>query len=202
MTYKTNRQYRSMALLMPTDYRLLESDHYVEGYATTFDEPYLLYEYEGNKYFEVIAREALLEADLSDVIMQYDHEGKVLARLSNNTLALVSDEHGLKIGADLSKSVAAREMHDEIINGLVTKMSWAFTVTEDSYNKETRTNTISKIRKVYDVSAVSYPANSDTEISARSWLDGVIEAEKREALEQQAALKLAQAKYFYYGERN
>lgn len=136
------------------------------------------------KYYEEIDRNALDDADLSDVIMQYDHQGKVLARLSNKTLGLEPTDNGLFIYADLSKSQAAKELHEEIRNGLITKMSWAFTVAEDKYNRETRTRTITKIKKVYDVSAVSLPANGDTEISARSWLDGVIEAEKREALEQ------------------
>ncbi|MFQ9555815.1 MAG: HK97 family phage prohead protease [Oscillospiraceae bacterium] len=59
-------------------------------------------------------------------------------------------------------------MFEEIKNGLVTKMSWAFRVSEDSYDRDTRTRTILKIAKVYDVSAVSIPANADTDISARS----------------------------------
>jgi len=143
----------------------------------------LLYEWDGVKYYEQVDRNALDGADLSDVIMQYDHHGKVLARLSNSTLGLEPTESGFFIYADLSKSQAAKELYEEIKNGLVTKMSWAFTVKEDKYNRETRTRTITKIKKVYDVSAVSIPANNDTEISARSWLDGVIEAEKREALE-------------------
>lgn len=58
---------------------------------------------------------------------------------------------------------------------------------EDSYDRQTHTRRILKIRKVYDVSAVSFPANPSTDISARSWLDGVIEAEKAERLAAQAA---------------
>ena len=79
-------------------------------------------------------------------------------------------------------------MFEEIKNGLVTKMSWAFRVSEDSYDRDTRTRTILKIKKVYDVYAVSYPANADTDISARSYFDGVIEAEKREALARKAQI--------------
>lgn len=168
---------------MPETEKRIDSDFYVEGYATTFNQPYLLYERDGIKYYEEIDRRALDEADLSDVIMQYDHRGKVLARLSNGTLGLEPTDKGLFIYADLSKSSAAKELYEEIKNGLVTKMSWAFTVAEDAYNRDTKTRTILKIKKVYDVSAVSIPANGDTDISARSWLDGVIEAEKREALE-------------------
>lgn len=167
----------------------INSDHYVEGYATTFDEPYLLWEYDGVQYHEAIDRNALDGADMSDVIMQYDHQGRVLARQSNKTLGLEADSNGLFVFADLSKSAASREMYQEIESGLVTKMSWAFTVAEDKYNKDTRTRTITKIKKVYDVSAVSIPANADTHISARSYFDGVIEAEKREALERTSRIR-------------
>lgn len=172
-----------LPLQIPTSEKRIDSDYYVEGFATTFNKPYLLYELDGVKYYEEIDRHALDEADLSDVIMQYDHQGKVLARISNGTLGLEPTEKGLFIYADLSKSQAAKELYEEIKNGLVTKMSWAFTVAEDEYDRETRTRTITKIKKVYDVSAVSIPANGDTEISARSYVDGVIERERREALE-------------------
>lgn len=188
-----------MSMMLPTTDKRLDSEFYVDGFATTFDEPYLLYEYEGSKYYEVIKRDAILGADMSDVIMQYDHQGKVLARQSNGTLGLEVANSGLFVYADLSKSRAAQDLFEEIRNGLITKMSWAFTVAEDSYNKEQRTRTISKVRKIYDVSAVSIPANQGTEISARSWVDGVIEQELRESQEMAERLELARRKYFYGG---
>lgn len=143
----------------------------------------MLYEIDGIKYYEKIDRNALEGADISDVIMQYDHQGKVLARLSNGTLGIEPTEKGLFVYADLSKSQEARELYEEIKNGLVTKMSWAFTVAEEEYDKETRTRTIKRIKKVYDVSAVSIPANDGTIISARSFINGVIEKEQQELLE-------------------
>lgn len=187
MPMMKDREYRTMIqpLLIPqgTKEKRIDTDFYVEGYATTFDKPYLLYEYDGQKYFERIDRNALVGADMSDVIMQYDHSGKVLARLSNKTLGVEVTESGLFTFADLSKSRAAQDMFEEIKNGLITKMSWAFRVTEDSYDRDTRTRTILKVAKVYDVSAVSIPANGDTEISARSYFDGVIEREQQERME-------------------
>lgn len=187
MPMMKDREYRTMIqpLLIPqgTKEKRIDTDFYVEGYATTFDKPYLLYEYDGQKYFERIDRNALVGADMSDVIMQYDHSGKVLARLSNKTLGVEVTESGLFTFADLSKSRAAQDMFEEIKNGLITKMSWAFRVAEDSYDRDTRTRTILKVAKVYDVSAVSIPANGDTEISARSYFDGVIEREQQERLE-------------------
>lgn len=154
-----------------TTNKRFDTDYYVEGYATTFEQPYLLFEFGGQKYYERISKDALVGADMSDVIFQYNHEGKVLARQSNQTLGLEVDTHGLFVCADLSKSRAAQELYDEIKSGLVTKMSWGFTVREESFDKDTLTWTIRKINRVYDVSAVSIPANADTEIAARSRLD-------------------------------
>ena len=189
-----NREYRAIELLQPIqNEKRIDSEYYVEGLATTF-KPYQLYEYDGVKYYEKIDRNALDSADMSDVIMQYNHEGRVLARNTNKTLGIEPIDDGLFIYADLGKSKASKEMFEEIDSGLVTRMSWAFTVAEDSYNSETRTRTILKVKKVYDVSAVSLPANNDTEISARSYVDGVIEVEKQELLERERVLELAKAK--------
>lgn len=189
-----------MSLLIPTKEKRLNSDYYVEGFATTFNQPYLLYEWDGDKYYEVIDRHAIDGADLSDVIMQLDHGGRVFARNKMGggkppTLIVEPQERGFFTAADLSMSDAAKQMYSEITSGLIHQMSWAFTVVEDKYDRATKTRTILKVGKVYDVSAVSIPANSNTEISARSYLDGLIEAEKRETQEQ---LKLAKAKYFYF----
>lgn len=199
MPVKPNREYRMMSLMTPSEQKRLDSAFYAEGYATTFNSPYELYEFEGNKYFEVIDRDALTGADVSDVIMQYDHEGRVRARTSNGTLGIEPDNHGLFVFADLGKTSASRELYEDISSGLVTKMSWAFTVADDVYDKRERIRTIKRIKKVYDVSAVSCPANPGTDISARSYFDGVIEMERQELARRQKELELTKAKYFYIG---
>lgn len=165
----------------------IESDFYVEGFATTF-EPYELFEVDGIKYYEQIDRNAFIGADMSDVIMQYDHSGRVMARQSNNTLIIEPKDDGLFICADLSKSDASRALYEDISQGLVTKMSWAFTISDEEYNRDTRTRLIKRVNKVYDVSAVSIPANNDTLINARSFFDGEIEKEKQELLERSRQL--------------
>jgi len=192
---KPDREYRAMTLAVSEAEKRIQSEFYIEGLATTFNQPYILYEDGENKYMEVVDRNALDGADVSDVILQYDHEGRVFARQSNGTLGIEPTEKGLFIFADLSKSVGAKELFEEIRSGLITKMSWAFTVADDEYDRNTHTRTIKRVKKVYDVSAVSIPANGGTEISARSYLNGLIEAEKRETL---ARLELAKAKYNYY----
>lgn len=121
---------------------------------------------------------------MSDVVFLYNHEGQVMARNRTGTLQLDTDEHGLHVVADLSKSERARQMYEEIRNGLVDQMSFAFTVAEDEYDKKTRTRTIHRMRKLYDVSAVSMPANPGTDIKTQraAWIDGAIEQERAERL--------------------
>lgn len=131
---------------------------------------------------------------MSDIIMQYDHQGRVLARKSNGSLIVEPNDEGLFVCADLSKSDASRSLFEDIENELVTRMSWAFTVAEDSYDRETRTRTILRVKKVYDVSAVSIPANEDTLINARSYFDGVIEEEQQELLKREKQIKMLEIK--------
>lgn len=191
MPIKQDREYRTLAapLSAQATTKRMDTDFYVEGYATTFNKPYLLYEFEdGTKIYERIDAHALDGADMSDVIMQYDHEGRVFARQSNKTLLLEPDIKGLFVAADLSKTDLARGLYQDIDAGMITKMSWAFTVAEESYDRETHTRTILKIKKVYDVSAVSIPANGDTEISARNFAHRSYEAEKQELLNKRVQL--------------
>lgn len=191
MPVKKEREYRALAapLSAVAAAKRIDTEYYVEGYATTFDKPYLLYEFEdGTKYYERVDAHALDGADMSDVIMQYDHEGRVFARQSNKTLILVPDHKGLLVAADLGKTDLARGLYQDIDAGMITKMSWAFAVLEDSYDRATHTRTILKIKKVYDVSAVSIPANGDTEISARNFARRSYEAERQELLKRRVQL--------------
>lgn len=183
MAIKNDRQYR-MICLPEMQFRAVEDEEQpfvVEGYATTYEDPYILFEFDGIAYKESVSRDALAGADMNDVIFLYNHEGMVFARQSNGTLQLSSDERGLHVRADLGSTEDSRRMYESIKAGLVTQMSWAFTIADDDYDEETHTRTIKSVKKVYDVSAVSIPANPNTDISARSYWDGVIsmEQEKR-----------------------
>lgn len=174
-----------------------EEEFIVEGYATTFNDPYVMYEFEGVQYKEQIDRDALLDADMSDVIFLYNHEGMVYARQSNGTLQLSSNDKGLYIRADLSKTEEARRMYESIKAGMVTQMSWAFTIDAEEYDEKKHLRSIRKVRKVFDVSAVSIPANPKTDISARSYWDGVIEEERRR--ERERAEKVAEIRRLLEG---
>ena len=186
------REYRlTSSMIAPSTHeagKRISSSYYVEGYAATYAR-YLLWEYvdDGNtyRYYEELAPDALGGADLSDVIMQYDHGGKVLARTRNGSLGIEADGKGLFMFADLSRSAAAKELYDEIAEGLIDRMSWAFTISEQKFERLdefSRLRRIGRIKKVYDVSAVSAPANDGTEISARSFAEGSFMAERQELL--------------------
>ena len=212
MPAKNDREYRNMTMVVRED---AEERKVVTGYASTFDEPYKLFNGEGFELWEVVDRTAFDETDVSDVIMQYDHKGRVFARTRNNTLTVQPDEKGLYIEADLGGTELGRGLFEEIAGGYTDRMSFGFVVAADREDKERRedgvviyTRHIESIAKLYDVSAVSIPANDGTSIGADAvtrsigdLTDGVIEKiqaerleeEKQEALEKRRAEVKARA---------
>lgn len=192
MPLKVNeREYRNFTLSAVDNEPEQEEKRTVNGYASTFMEPYTLFEDEDIVIREQVAPDAFAESDMTDVIMQYDHEGRVFARVSNGTLQVRTDDHGLAITADLGGTEIGRQLYEEIRGGYTTKMSYGYTVPADGETWEqatledgrtVHTRTVTRVRKVYDVSAVSLPANDGTAISVRNLSEGVIEKVKAERL--------------------
>lgn len=169
----------------------------VQGYASTFNEPYTLFEDDDVIFQEVVDRDAFTNTDMSDVIMQYNHEGRVFARISNNTLSVEPDDKGLFISADLSGTEIGRNLFQEIRGGYTDKMSFGFTIdgedwiqTEAEDGRDIVTRRITSVKKLFDVSAVSIPANDATSISVRNLTEGVI-SQIREENTKKAELELA-----------
>ena len=193
MAVKSEREYRDMTMeIRSAENEEVEQEErkIVTGYASTFDEPYTLYEDDDWRFNEVVDSKAFDNTDMSDVIMQYDHAGRVFARISNNTLTVTPDEKGLLIEADLGGTELGRQLFEEIRGGYTNKMSFGFTVdgedyldTKDVDGKALTVRTITSVRKLYDVSAVSLPANDATSISVRNLTDGEIERIQAERLE-------------------
>lgn len=201
MAQKSEREYRAMRLEVREAEAEGEQPKVVTGYASTFNEPYTLFEDDEIIFREQVDPKAFDKTDMDDVIMQYDHAGRVFARVSNNTLKVSPDEKGLHIEADLGGTELGRGLFEEIRGGYTDKMSFGFTVgrdevlrTEAEDGRVDILRTITEVSKLYDVSAVSIPANNGTSIgvNTRSRIDGVIEevraerleAEKRRAVEQ------------------
>ena len=179
-----DREYRDMEL------RFIENpdaeNYEVEGYASTF-EPYVLFSQDGVDYSERIEPRAFDDADMTDVVFRIDHTGTVYARSSAGTVKVWADEHGLAQRTDLGKTQRSRDLYEDIKAGNYPKMSFAFTVAEDHYDRATHTRVIDRIAKVFDVSPVTFPANPTTElsVSTRDYFNGVIEMEKAERLEEE-----------------
>lgn len=194
MPMKTNREYRDMRLDIVTraedDQDSAEERKIVNGYASTFNEPYTLYEDDDIIFREQVDASAFDNTDMSDVIMQYNHEGRVFARISNNTLRVQPDDQGLFIEADLGGTELGRQLYEEIAGGYTDKMSFGFIVDKDEVLRTEAADgrvdilrTITGISKLFDVSAVSIPANDATSIAVRNLTDGVIERIRAERLE-------------------
>lgn len=157
------------------------SEMIVEGYAVTYDSPTVMWEMDGIQYFEVIERGALDNADLSDVPFKYNHSDSVMimARTRTKSLELKVDDKGLFVRAKLVDTQQGRDLFKLIQLGEVDKMSFAFTVEQEAYNKDKRLRTIQRIKKLYDVSAVDIPAYDTTSINARNFFEVEIEKERK-----------------------
>lgn len=186
MPVKPERQYRSMSMtVQPQSEKLIDTDYYVEGYAANY-ERYLLWEDGASSVYEQFTRENFEGVDLSDVIMQYNHQGEVFARCKNGSLIVRIDDKGLFIAADLGQTQRGKEVYEMIAKGMIDKMSWSFIPEGMHFDSKTRTVTYSGIKKIFDVSAVSIPANDTTDIHVKSFVDGEItkamqELHRREA---------------------
>lgn len=190
------REYRSFELRSkredePDDSMVLE------GRAVVFNSPEVMYtDEDGTEYKEQVDREAFMNAKMDDVILNMNHEGQALARTRNNTLQLEMTEDGLDVTADMSKSRASRDAYEAVQNGLLDKMSFAFTVARDLYDENTHTRTILEIDRLFDVSLVNFPAYEQTSVSARDYFAAKAEAERKAAevaeMEAEASRKRAE----------
>ena len=153
----------------------------VEGYAIVFEQPTVICTIEGINYYEVIDKNALVNCDLSDVPLKYQHNDSamILARTRNKTLQLIQDDHGLKVIADIAKTSAGMDVYKLIQRGDLDKMSFGFSVGADSYDALTHTRRILSIDKLWDVSIVDIPAYPQTEIYARSYFEAKKKEEER-----------------------
>ena len=180
---KNDRQIRQLSVLLPNvETKRIDSSYYVEGYAARY-EPYVLFEDDEGPIYERFDRDCFRGCDMADIIFQLNHQGTVMARLSNGSLIVEPDERGLFVAADLGRTEAARRLYEEISTGMITKMSWGFILGDCEYDTKSRTLVHHSVKKIFDVSAVSIPANQNTEINARSWVDGVIDQAARSEAE-------------------
>ena len=155
----------------------------IEGYAITFDQP-ATHQNGSRKFTETIRAGALEKTDMKDVPLRYNHNDNVMimARTRNKSLLLIQDEKGLKINATLLDTQSNRDLYKGIQEGLIDKMSFAFTVPDGgdkwSFGDTETTREVNNIDKLYDVSVVDTPFYDSTSIYARSL--ELLDSEKRQ----------------------
>jgi uncharacterized protein len=154
----------------------------VEGYAIVFDQETLIGDSEYG-FIEVINKSALESANLQDVPLKYNHTDNrlILARTRNGSLTFTIDDYGLKIRAELIDTQSNRDVYKSIVAGLLDKMSFAFTVKSQSWDRSGKVpkRNITQIDRLYDVSVVDLPAYEGTSIDALARSLEIAEAEIR-----------------------
>lgn len=172
-----------------------ENKMLIEGYAITYDQP-ATHQYGSRKFTETIKPGALDKTDMRDVPLRYNHNDNVMimARTRNKSLKLIREEKGLKIQADLLDTQSNRDLYKAIQEGLIDKMSFAFTVADGgdtwTFGEEETKREVTDIAKLWDVSVVDTPFYDSTSIYARS-LELLESEEKRlESLRELELMKL------------
>lgn len=193
------REYRNInGVLVPNEEKDDSSALILRGTPVVFEKATCLYEYDGIKYYEVIDRHAFDGCDFSDFIFNYNHGGRVYARSRNKTLDYSITESGIDCVISLNaEDEGHRQLYRDVKSGLIDKMSFSFKVQEASYDSQTRTRRVLKVKKIYDFSAVDFPAYEETAISARGFFEEEHEKEFK-ALEQAEARKRLIAKTYLF----
>lgn len=178
----------------------------VEGKACSFDDEIVLWSWGDYEAHEIIDSKAFENCDMTDVIFNYNHSGRVYARTRNNTLSLEVKKDGLYMKAVLrADDLGHQELYNDIASGTIDKMSFAFKIRKSEWkfiedgDKEIDVRTVLEIEKLYDVSAVDIPAYDTTSISARSQFLAVSEKRAAESREKTEKLELRKRQLLLLG---
>ena len=167
----------------------------VEGYALKFDKETII----GPKswgFREKISRTALDGAKLDDVVFNFNHLNEMLmARTLNRSLTLQVDTTGLKMSAQIIDTATGRDVYKMIQSGLIMRMSFAATIKTSvwtiSENDEVMDlRDITAIDRLFDVSAVTFPAYEDTGIAVSRGIATLDEDAKRHFEQRQYNLQI------------
>lgn len=187
------------------EFRAVDNDEgkmLIEGYAIVYDQP-ATHQYGNRKFTEVIRKGALDKTDMKDVPLRYNHNDTclIMARTRNKSLQLIKDDTGLKIQAELLDTQSNRDIYKSIQEGLIDKMSFAFTVADGgdtwTFKDDETIREVNNIDKLYDVSVVDTPFYDSTSIYARSL--ELLDSEKRRLDSLNEQLKLRKRKLIMKG---
>lgn len=174
MKNKPNKDEMLLRSFVMPDIRAADEEGVIEGHAAVYGQETNI----GGWFYETIERGAFDECDFDDVLFTANHEmwDIPLARSrrnnSNSTLQLTLDDKGLFIRAklDIENNSEAKNLYSAIKRQDITGMSFIFYVKDEKWSDmdtEMPKRSITKIRKVREVSAVNFPAYEGTDINAR-----------------------------------
>jgi len=173
-TEELRNQYGDSVELRTSEVRAAGDDALVvEGYASNFD-----VEYDLGYFKETVARGAFDDVMEDDVRFLLNHTGAPLARTTNGTLELSVDDQGLKYRAALADTQDGRDLYKLIKRGDISQSSFAFTIEADEWSEDRSTRTITKVGKLLDTSAVTYPASPTASVYARNMAAAAQEVEE------------------------
>lgn len=184
-----HKDYRHPIMVRAMDQDEDDEKMIIEGKAVVFDTPTVLFKSGDTEYKEIIASGAFDETDMSQAFMKFNHSNEVMpmARTKNGSLQIDVREDGVYIRAELADTQPGRDLYTLVKRGDIDKMSFAFTIREESYDQEEHTWTVRKVDRLYDVAAVNIPAYDDTELFARRF--GEVEATRKAEVEAEKALE-------------
>lgn len=154
----------------------------IGGYPIVFNQKTLLYEYNDVKYYEIISPSALNGADISDVVLRYNHDSSVMmaGTTKNKSVKLFVDSKGLRFECKLPNTTQGRDLYELVKGRYLSKMSFAFFIDKEEFDRSSKTRTILKFKKIVDISIVDFPAYSGTSVYV---LDNDVEAIRKEIMQ-------------------
>ncbi|MDK3656259.1 HK97 family phage prohead protease [Staphylococcus pseudintermedius] len=188
----SNKETRALETIKAVD----DEQMIVEGYALRFNT--LSNDLGG--FIETISPEALEQTDLSDVRCLIDHDSsKVLGRTTSKTLELNIDDEGLHFRCQLPNTSYARDLYENIKLQNINQCSFGFILDDDGDAFEKRDDglfkrTINKIKSLFDVSIVTYPAYNETDVApALRSIEAIKKSEQKEIRNKQKTIELVNA---------
>ena len=172
--HSTEREMRTFSVRLK-----LEEGNTAHGYAALFNTVTNL-----GWLDEQIEPGAFDEADMTDVRALFNHDpSMLLARTTSGTLKLSVDEKGLRYEFDIPDTSAGRDLKELLARGDISQSSFGFTIDQEDWEQRMGTKPkrkIKKVKRLFDVSPVTFPAYTDTSVALRS-LDAMKEIEGKEA---------------------
>lgn len=166
------------------EFRAMPESRTIVGTATVFNSSYDM-----GWYDEEMTPDVFDDADMNDVVALFNHDANmVLARTKSGTLKLKVTGNAMEYEFEAPNTTLGNDLLEMVKRGDIYQSSFAFSVEKESWHEMESMKPkrlIRKIKKVYDVSPVTYPANPDTMVAKRSYeeVQGAVNEELQKVID-------------------